>query len=272
MNSSWIVIRLARSLLPLAVAACMGLSAASATATTALPPELQALEQKAQSLKLNSERFSLNFLITEPSGKKISIAGSGVARLSPLAGEVVETAGSKRLVVRIIGNTVYLKYPGLARLDHGRPWVRSTESKLSAESGLNAAAAPQGLSSSFSLIDSAAESVQQVGPATVDGQATIEFTATINLSALLSRFGEKLVAKLQQAGVSTADLELYIAPNGLPVRTVTTIDVEGGTVTAANDILAADIPVSVSKPAAARTISEAVFKRIERAHAKHKRK
>lgn len=246
----------------------LGWAPSAAAAAAALPPELQTLEQKAQTLHIASERFSLNFTIKERSGKETSIMGIGTEQTSPPEAQLVETVGSKRLIVRVLGNNLYESYPGLARLDGGRPWVHASESSISEETGVNPAEAPKSLSESFSLVNSAAEGVQEVGPATVDGQATTEFTARIDLAQLVSRFGATLVQKLQAAGIGDATLALYIAPTGLPVRTSISIPVEGGSITTTGDILATEVPVSVRAPSARETISQSEFRKLERKHPK----
>jgi hypothetical protein len=262
------VTRAATSCLALAGAAAAFGWTASACAAAALPPELQALEQKAQTLHIVSERFMLSFAIEEPSGKQTTLTSIGTGRISPPEAQLVETVESKRLVVRVLGHDLYESVPGLARLDGGRPWVHVRESELSAQTGVNFAAAPQNLTESFSLINSAAEGVQEVGPATVDGQATTEFSASIDLAQLFSRFGAKLVQKLQSVGVRNASLTLYLAPSGLPVRTSVAIPVEGGSITTTSDILATEVPVSVKAPPARETISESEFEKLRRKHPK----
>lgn len=261
--------RTAASCLALAgAAAAFGWAPSVAGAAAVLPPELQTLEQKAQALHIASERFTLTFAIKEPSGKQTTLTSIGTGRISPPEAQLVETVGSKRLVVRALGNDLYESVPGLARLDGGRPWVHVRESALSEQTGVNFAAAPQNLTESFSLINSASEGVQEVGPATVDGQSTTEFTASVDLAQLLSRFGAKLVQKLQSVGVRDARLALYLAPSGLPVRTSITIPVEGGSITTTSDILATEIPVSVKAPPARETISESEFEKLRRKHPK----
>jgi hypothetical protein len=247
----------------LAVAACsLGLGAAGAVAATA-PPELQALEQKAESLKVTSERFELQFLVRAPSGKETTLLGEGVAAISPARAALTETADGKRLAIRVVGRSIFVEYPGLARLDGGRPWVRVPETRLAEESDVNLTAAPQSASQAYALLNAASTTISEVGPATVEGQPTTEFSATVDLDALLSRFGPKLVAKLQQAGITTATLQEYIAPDGMPVRTAVQVAAEGGTITATSTVLAVDVPVSVSAPPRGRTISDTRFVAIE---------
>jgi hypothetical protein len=250
------------------VVGALGFGTAAAGAATALPPELQALEQKAQTLHIASERFSVEVTVKEPSGKQVTITGAGVARTSPAEAQLVEMVGSKRIVARVLGSNLYLSYPGLARLDGGRPWVHERETALSEQTGVDFAGGPQDLGESFSLINSALEGVQEVGPVSIDGQATIEFTASVDLEDLFARFGKKLVQKLQSAGVHDASLALYLAPTGLPVRTSVTIPIEGGSIATTDDILAIEVPVSVKAPPARETISESEFEKLAHKHPK----
>jgi hypothetical protein len=244
-------------------ALALGVGAGNASAV-ALPPELQALEAKAKELKINSERFTLDYLIKSPAGKVVSVTASGEARTSPVRGEVKETVKGKTVVVRIVGSTIYAQYPGLGRLDHGRPWVRSTQSQLTSESGVNVASPTGSFSATYALLGSDAESVQKVGPVTVDGQETTEFAATVALDRLTSLLSSKLRTQLVKAGVTTAQVAIFIAPNGLPLQSVVNLAVEGGTVSVRTMILQVNGRVSVSAPPAGRTISEAAFKALEK--------
>jgi hypothetical protein len=134
--------------------------------------------------------------------------------------------------------------------------VRVSESEISEQSGVDFAAAPHDLSASFELVNSSAEEVQQVASATVDGQATTVFSATVDLEKFFSTFGATLVHELQSAGVENATLELFIAANGLPVRTSVIIGVQGGTIAVTTEVLQINTPVSVHAPAPRTTIGE----------------
>jgi hypothetical protein len=229
-----------------------------AAAQVVLPPELQRLEAQAQQLNIESEHFSYQFAIKPPTGKETVVNATGVGRTSsPAASEIDEVVGSQHIVVRQIGHAIYLEVPGIARRDGGRPWVRVSENALSEQSGVDFAAAPHDLSASFALINSSAEEVQQVASTTVDGQPTTVFSAKIDLGKFFSTFGAQLVHKLQSVGIKNATIELFIAANGLPVRTSVIIGVEGGTIAVTTDVLQINIPVSVRAPASRTTISEA---------------
>jgi len=245
------------------VVALLAPSMAQAQAT--LPPELQRLEAQAQQLHIESERFSMQFAIKPPTGKETVINATGVGRsFAPATSEINETVGSQRVVVRQIGHALYLRVPGIARRDGGRPWVRVSENEVSEQSGVDFAAAPHDLSASFELVNSSAEEVQQVATTTVDGQSTTVFSATVNLEKFFSTFGVALVHKLQSVGVKNATLELFIAANGLPVRTSVIIGVEGGTIAVTTDVLQINTPVSVHAPAPRTTISEAQLHKLSK--------
>jgi hypothetical protein len=236
-----------------------------AAAQVALPPELQRLETQAQQLHIESEHFSYQFAIKPPTGKETVINATGVGRTSsPAASEIDEVIGSQHIVVRQIGHAIYLEVPGVARRDGGRPWVRVSEKEVSVRSGVDFAAAPHDLSASFALINSSAEEVQQVASTTVDGQPTTVFSATVDLGKFFSTFGAPLVHKLQSIGVKNATLELFIAADGLPVRTSVIIGVEGGTIAVTTDVLQINTPVSVRAPAQRTTISEARLQKLNK--------
>jgi len=234
-----------------------------AAAQAALPPELQRLEAQAQQLHIESERFSMQFALKPPTGRETVINATGVGRAAPpVASEINETVGSQSVIVRQIGHALYLRIPGIARHDGGRAWVHVSENEISEQSGVDFAAAPHDLSASFGLINSSAEDIQQVASTTVDGQSTTVFSATVDLEKFFSTFGAPLVHKLQGVGIKTATLELFIAANGLPVRTSVIIGVEGGTIAVTTDILQINAPVSVHAPAAHATISEAQLRKL----------
>jgi hypothetical protein len=241
------------------------LAPSMAGAQTTLPPELQRLEAQGQQLHIESERFSMQFALKPPTGKETVINATGVGRSSPpVASEINETVGSQRVVVRQIGHALYLRIQGIAGHDGGRPWVRVSENEVSEQSGVDFAAAPHDLSASFGLINSSAEDIQQVASTTVDGQSTTVFSATMDLEKFFSTFGVTLVHKLQSVGVKTATLELFIAANGLPVRTSVIIGVEGGTIAVTTDVLQINAPVSVHAPAPRTTISEAQLRKLSK--------
>jgi len=254
-GASWIA--LARAALAL------GVGAQSASAV-ALSPELQALEAKSKELKITSERYTIDELIKDANGKTVSFTATGRERASPQRAEFKETIKGKQIAVRVVGKAVYVEYPGLGRLDHGRPWVRSSESQVSAESEVNLESGANRFSATYALLGSEAESVERVGTTSVAGQETTQFTATVAVDRLTSLLSSKLLAALEKAGATTARLAIFIAPDGEPLQSVLDISVEGGTITVSTSVVQVNEPVSVFAPPAARTISEAGFKALEK--------
>ncbi|HEY2719722.1 MAG TPA: hypothetical protein VGI52_08835, partial [Solirubrobacteraceae bacterium] len=130
-------------------------------------------------------------------------------------------------------------------------------------------------------------SIEESGPVTVDDQRVTEFDATLDPAPFLAQLqtqskqpAHPLNSPFQIPSVGGAKgkpqppsappslkLELFIAPNGLPVRARITLVAEGTTVSVRIDTLAINVPVHVEAPAARQTIDEASLKRIERRHA-----
>jgi hypothetical protein len=221
------------------------------------------------------------------------------------------TLGGSTSTERMIGKTIYTYKPSVASYDGGRPWVRSKakpapkpgsdSAKLSAVidslSPTFAGGGTGGTSGLFSkLIEELgeAQSIQEVGPATVDAQQVTEFTASISLAKLLSpmqlegitksngslgellspigspkqreeakQHNEEAARKLSE---TTVELELFIAPSGLPVRTISILGGRSEGIGVEEDILALEIPVVVHAPPARKTINEAQLSKLEKKH------
>jgi hypothetical protein len=287
----------------------------------AVPPALQALEQKMEQIHFNTARFSARFGLGELGssadgaelGSGVNVCKSfitstaGIERLSPPASvsvggfDGVVRSKSKELS---IGNTIYVFTPSAARSDGGRPWVRSAVAptpKSAAGAAIGSALAPalpmSGPDSSVGqfakLIEetNGALSIQEVGPATVDGQEVTEFMASLSLTKLITRkeleeftgsfsslnkllspkqspkqreeakkHHEEATQKLSEAPM---ELELFIAPNGIPVRTTVVIGERSEGIGAEQDILAVGIPVVVHAPPADKTIGQAQLRKLE---------
>ncbi len=242
------------------------------------------------------------FRLLPPEGTastKIEILGLKPSERTPV--------GSTTSTERVIGNTIYTYTPALERYDGGRPWLRSKQPSPPPD---GQSAGFPGLSDSFAPTLSVADarsghaapfakliedvnralSVQEVGPVTVDGQQTTEFTVSSSLESLLSskqlaaftkatstlgallspsespkqrgetkRHREEAANKL---GLAPVELELFIAPNGLPVRMITVLGKRSAGIGAEQDILALEVPVHVHAPPASKTISQAQLRKL----------
>jgi hypothetical protein len=222
--------------------------------------------------------------------KSLVTSGIGEIRLSPAEGtftgrsEGLIFQGKSSLVTksRTIGKTNYTYEPSVESYDGRRPWVRSRQhpppkpgSKAAQLSAIYGSLAPTFAASEgespgptfTKLIDdlNSAVSIQEGGLITVDGQQTTEFTASLSLVKLLA--GElspkQLAAIEQKPSEATVGLEVFIAPNGLPVRTT---GVTGGRIEGLGieeDILALEVPVVVHAPPASKTIGQAQLRKLE---------
>jgi len=251
-----------------------------------VPPDLQALEQKMLALQLNSERFSVTLSVaTSPVVKgpiggfkhifghvsnvaEVLLSVSGEVSLAPQAASMQVSFLGLKSNVRLIGTTLYVEEPFIKRLDGGRPWVEERNQSL--HGALEEGPAPPGGVGSgppgyARLIETvkSARSIQEIGAATIDGQATTAFKVSIDLTRLrtLSAHQRHALAKVLKP---LATFELFIAEDGLPVRTREILHGRRhkGELITQSDTLAINIPVIVQPPPAAQTISEARLKRL----------
>jgi hypothetical protein len=196
-------------------------------------------------------------------------------KLAVIRGEIL---GGLPFQERVIGEQVYTRSPFLAQGDHGKPWLYTSpaeEAEAKAKSKKRTAAGESSLSSELPGPESAesgfgglielldhARSVIEVGPREVDGQQTIEFEAELRSAKLGGGSSSKTSKSVKKAlRRSKLTLDLYLASDGLPVRTrlQTTLGKVGLSVV--SDILATEIPVSVLPPPASETITEPELKK-----------
>ncbi|HXD56176.1 MAG TPA: hypothetical protein VN618_15580 [Solirubrobacteraceae bacterium] len=286
-------------ILPGLIALAIAPSARAATP----PPDLAALEQQMAALKISTLRFDLQEDVEIPAlgallGKHggsplvFVVAGEGVASTAPE--ELEATAGLGGLPqsrLRVVGGEAYEYRPSAARFDGHRPWVsrpaKTGEAAPLGSGGPLAGTAPGPQGTFGGLVEelNGALSITESGPATVDDQRVIEFDAALNPAQLLERLSARAKGRLgggsnpleglgeavkpsgkhrSEPEISKLELEVFIAPNGLPVRTRVTVQLQKTTVIFRVDTLATGIPVEVTAPPAAKVIGEAALVRLER--------
>jgi hypothetical protein len=290
--------RMPRRLLVLAVAAIAGATPAVAHANAPLkpapghavapvvvPPDLQALEQKMLALQLTSERFSATLSVAaKPTvkgplsgvgplfGRASSVAealltATGEVSFVPQAAQIQVTFLGIKLDARLIGTTLYIDEPFVTHLDGGRPWVQERNQTLRQTADGLAPSAPggaagDGIAGLVSVINGA-RSIHEIGPATVDGQATTAFKVSVEVARLttLTAHQRHTLGKVIKP---LATVEVLIAENGLPVRTRVVLGLRHnqGELITQSDVLAVNVPVVVQPPPANKTISQAKLKRL----------
>jgi hypothetical protein len=289
-----------------ALATALLLAAPSAGEAAAVPPELAALEQQTSKLQVNSERFTLQEEVSvgELGGSSIPftllIAGRGEASDTPSESSVeAGLFGSTSVRERVIGETEWVYEQHAKEVDGGRPWVRRKRKPPKAANGLGLGLleTPEpGSQGTFSkLIEelNGAQTLVDSGPVTVEDERVIEFDASINPAPLIAQLEaearakeprhplESLFPELPSGGskgptrtfpAPTYELEVFIAPNGLPVRLRATFTYQGDVISARVDTLAINIPLSVSPPPARQTIGASKLKVLERRAAATARK
>jgi hypothetical protein len=274
------------------------------------PPALQALEQKMAQIRFNTARVSVRSVLGDfdpvvsgelaagrhDSNRLITITSAALS-YSPRALLSTSTLDSaigkhtlhRKVTERVIGRSLYIYVPSLARSDGGRPWVHSAERFVAkpnrANEGEPLAAVFAALSPALAPIPqpgehgtfiglaedlATAQSIHEIAsltPLTVDRQPVSGFTASISVAALLARYvSPKQLQQLLAAArpdEMTVALEVFIAPSGLPVRTTVELGAGEEGVGIQEDVLGLEVPVIVTPPPAAKTITQARLDKLE---------
>ncbi len=240
------------------------------------PPDLVALEQKMAQMQVNTIRFSGTEAFDFTLGKggfelPLLLGIEGEVGMSPQEGTF--TAGLPGLASvkeRLIGNTLYTRQPDVASEDGGRPWVRSEHKQLDEATGtgpvnLGGGSGPgQAFKGVIEEMNSG-HSFIEVGPTIVEGQPVMEFTSLLETTKL-PNLSAKSLKTFNKLHLTTIELGLFIAPDGLPVRTSITAPGGHSTFSLTVDILAINFPLSVQPPPARKTIGEAQLHKLQRRH------
>ncbi len=176
---------------------------------------------------------------------------------------------------RTIGEELYLRSPLLTALDGGKPWVSTSPAERAQEqeqaqsseedvSSPTSTIAESGFGKLIELLDHAG-SVVELGRKVVDGQQTIEFEAKLDGEQLLSASSTSKPAKAEKKALRHSDLtlNLFLADDGLPVRTRMQTKIGKAEISVVEDVLATEISVSAQPPPASETITEAELKEHE---------
>jgi hypothetical protein len=260
--------------------------AAAATATP--PPELAPLLAKMNELQLSSERFSgevvfggrLPRKLTALSGLKLQL--SGELSSFPPAATVTTTADGKSLTLRVVNKTIYIRDASIAARDGGRPWLEENEQSinklLAANPNLNkgtglGSSATAGEFKETATLVSTSKDIRSLGTSTIEGQSVTGFAGKVDPRKLEeSELPSSIKSRLDRVHALGA-IEIFIAANGLPVRTVLELAFDGVRMDVTENVLAEDYPVvAIVAPPASETISAAEAVKLEQAAKKSKKK
>jgi hypothetical protein len=261
------------------------LVAAPAQAQAANPAaQLAPLEQQLSQLVLSSEQFSARVTLTgaPDSGplsrlRGIGIELSGVVAKSPEQAAITATVAGHSLQVRLLGGVVYVQTPKIAALDGGRPWVAEPVHEAGGNTlgsnvlGLGSEGASGPTFKGLASLIASGQHLRSLGSASIDGQAVSGFSETVKpLSIYNAQVPAKVRQGLKQLHIKpTAKLVVYLAANGVPVRTRLTLALGHARLHVSSDLTAVNVPVAVAAPAVAETITAAELKKLERS-LKHK--
>ncbi len=267
--------------------------AASAAATTPPPPELAPLLQKTSELQISSERFSGELTVT---GKKVppklkALGGlktkiAGEESTSPRAASITETALGRTISLRLVDNTLYIRDASIAKLDGGRPWVKESlqgssgglfgsHTKLGGGPGGSSGTAAGSKFKTETALLKASNDVRSLGASAIDGQSVTGFAGTANPKEIEeSSLPAKLRAEILKSHVKpAATFEVFIAANGLPVRSHVVLALGSVKLNVTEDVLAINFPVAaIAPPPAAETITGAELQKILVKQLKKKKK
>jgi hypothetical protein len=264
-------------MLALACAICLAVGAAPpASAPTLqpalLPPALTAIEQQMAQVRVSTETISIRENTVDHGGNTAivltlgheglsasTMLETGEIRVSPAEGALVASLGRQSIATREIGASTYVHVAPLARIDGGRPWVIEHPPRSATPQG-DPTLAPQSAGGGFSalatLLDDAL-SVRDVGATSLDGVAVDHFSAMLAPGELPG------LTRPARAEQPTVELDVFLAPSGLPLRTVTTLRCPGFTNTSTTGILAVGTPLAkVHKPPTSQTIGVRALSKI----------
>jgi hypothetical protein len=259
-------------------------ASASPPPPTASPPaELRALESKMEQLPVNSERYSqiIHVTATRHTGrhrrhiKRVSVTETEVGEVSllPLQARLFKSSDPGKPVAIAIGSTLYSYSATFARKDGGRPWIELSgvgagilfpyHGDPTEEVNAGGTGSYAGL---INLLTTASGKVDVVGPAQISGQQTTEVTAVVDPLALIKGAPQAEIRKHPLRERLTA----FLTESGLPLRVGTFMHLGPVALAETTEILALNVPVSVTAPPASETISEADFLKLVRRESKRR--
>lgn len=201
---------------------------------------------------------------TDAAGRSVVATGQGsfdtaAGALQMQLSSQLPGQGEVALELRQVDGSAYVSgVPG----QPAEQWVELSLEELGAAGGPLGGADP---SQQLTLLEQAGE-VEEVGPEQVDGVETTHYRGEVDLEAAAEQAQqegadvEQLRQQYQQLGLSTVPFDLYVGPDGLPVRTASTVETSAGgqQVSSTSTVDFADwgADVQVEAPAGAVPLSE----------------
>jgi hypothetical protein len=186
---------------------------------------------------------------TEPSPLAVADFGSVTVQGQAVQGGIDEI---------INGSGIYLKMAPLAK-ETGKPWLEIPASEMSQVSGASFSQLLQN-GSNDPLVQaqmlSSSTNVKKVGPATVNGVPTTEYTGTYPISAGLAKLPaasrSKISSQLQQMGLTTEQFTVWLDGQQQVRKVVSSAKGTSESVASTIVVTSVNQPVSASIPPAAQ--------------------
>lgn len=203
------------------------------------------------------------------SGSGISMTFNGDEQYSPsLEMSLKMQTEGQNISEILLGDTIYMDYPALSsELGGGKQWdeldLSEAGGSLGALSSIMDSARNENPTTQISAL-LASKQISKVGTETVQGQQTTHYSGTLNAndflndSAQTSQLSSSQIASLksllQSGKVSSEQVDLWVASNGLPVQVKVAVQSSAaGTMDMTLDMSDWGAPVQVSAPPADET-------------------
>lgn len=180
----------------------------------------------------------------------------GTLRITCTGGRLAETMhqlNSTAMEARLLPDAYYAKVgDAFARRLHGRHWIRYAYDDLAALPGGSGAQLKDQLRSTAPLqpvrLLLASGDVRRVGEETVRGRRTTHYSGTVVPAALTGRYAAALREQLQQAGVTTETVDLWVDDHDLLVKKVERGELASGRMSSTAYYRDYGVKVSANRP------------------------
>lgn len=158
----------------------------------------------------------------------------------------------------LLGHTMYMKMPALSQMAGGKPWFKLDLQAIGKASGLDLDSmlnqVQQNGPAEQTKMLTASKNVHKVGTETVNGVQTTHYTGTVATSEGLAKLDpsarEKLQESLQKLGATTETYDIWVNSDSLPVKIISAMKTNDGTITTTAVYSDYGKPVSISAPPA----------------------
>ena len=193
-------------------------------------------------------------IVTSLSGQPLTVGGDETLGDGKLTGyKFSETlpGSTTPLVLVFTGGKTYVQPPANLN-DTGKPWilVSATSSNSFARTLATTLGQLQSSASidSFGVLSQASSGLRTIGDETVGGVESTHYAFVVDVAKLPGSFSGK--SALQQAGISSIPVDLWLDAQNRPVQAVQRISVSGQQTTTTIAISAYNKPVTITAPPA----------------------